>query len=201
MADDVAAHIRAPRGGQSAIVLRRLCPACLSVITRQDFERKRCYPHHRSLKRFLEASSMGCYICSWMFEALPISHQEVLMARAEDRISDNMVALDSDDSTSNHRADFRDSLQREQTVWSVKWGSRVSFTGMVIAQPINVGDEADVSILLHPSYKGYFPPNTTLYDGWLKNFWEDMVKHTESTWDHGLAFISHESTKPRETTV
>lgn len=109
------ANICASGNRQSASQSSHLYHACLSVLTRQSFQKARCYSHHISLKAFMEASRMECYICSWMLSVLPESDQETLRALSEERISNNMVAVGNNVSVSDSRTMLWQALQADQS--------------------------------------------------------------------------------------
>lgn len=192
MDEEVNANSRASGSGQSAGQSSRLCHACLSVLTRQDFQEHKCYPHHDSLKAFLEASRRKCYICSWMLSVLPESYQENLEALAEGMISDNMIATDIQNSVSDS---IRASLPRTLGIGKLwlKWGSRVLFTGIQIRRLRPSDDEVMIAIYLNPSYKGYFPFSTRVYDNWLSDFWVKVESNRGFAWQNSLELITHTS--------
>lgn len=62
------AHV--PGEMHSSSQLSRLCHACQSVLTRDDLQVDKNYPHHISPEAFVEANRMKCYICSHVFTSL-----------------------------------------------------------------------------------------------------------------------------------
>lgn len=195
--------MRTSGSGQSASQSSRLCHACLSVLKRKSFHYSRCYPHHVSLQAFIEASRMKCDICSWMLSVLPESDQETLSVLSEGRISNNMIATDSDGSISESRSRLKDSLQMRQD-W-LKWDSMVSFTGIQIrclrGWEYHKSAQATLHIYLNPSYQGYFLPSRRVYDGWLRGFWEDMDRRKGCAWRNGLLLITHKCVSIRASTL
>lgn len=188
------ANIHASVNRQSASQSSHLCHACRSVLTRQSFQKARCYRHHRSLKAFMQASRMKCYICSWMLSVLPESDQETLRALSEKRILNNMVAIENDVSTSDTSTTSWQALQMEQS--GRTWDWRDSFTGMemqCLPSSSSVG-EVRVLIYLNPSYQGYFPLSTRVYDSWLRDFWSAMDWRMSFVWSRGLVLIADEGT-------
>lgn len=192
MDEEANTNRRASGSEQSASQSSRLCHACLSVLTRHDFQEYKCYPHHDSLKAFMEASRKRCYICSWMLSILPESYEESLRALAQGMISDNMIATDTQDSVSDSIRAGLPQILRIGKSW-LKWDSRVRFTGMHIRRGRPADDEVMIAIYLNPSYKGYFPLNTRIYDNWLSDFWGKVESSRDFAWQTGLELINHRS--------
>lgn len=135
---------------------------------------------------------MKCYICSWMLSVLPESDQETLRALSEERISNNMVAIENDVSTSDTSTTLWQALQMKQSGHTWDW--RDSITGMEMqCLPSSVG-EVRILIYLNPSYQGYFPLSTTVYDSWLRDFWSAMDWRMSFAWTRGLVLIADEGT-------
>lgn len=172
---------RAAHSGQSPRQLSRLCQACLSVLTSENLELREVYSHHNDLKGFVVASRMRCYICSWLFAALSQDSQERLGLLAEGRLPGDMVVrganlIDGRD-FSDERAKLSDFIQKNVTPSMRKKPSEdetgASFTVMEIEPRPWI--PKTISVLLNPSYEGYFPLLIPVYDGWLRELWETVT--------------------------
>lgn len=168
-----------PSGRHSSSQLSRLCRACQSVLTRDDLKLFQSYPHHSSLEDLIEAKGMDCYICSYLFRSLgsmPDDIQEALRLAAEGRTPDNMVADETytGGGTSDPRADLVRDLP---SFWGETPG--VSFTCLILR--FRYGSYLTISGALNPSYEGYFPLNTTAYDGSFRTMWDELSSSLQSS--------------------
>lgn len=163
--------------GQSSSQPTRLCQACLSVLARDDLEVGRDYPHHSTLKAFVEASDMTCYVCSWLLSQIWVKHRNILGQLAEGTTPHHMIVEEgetTDTGASDPRAELIDRLRigNEMSGESVSWGS---FTTMRIEAPDIYESCYQISAYLNPSYEGYFPLERGAYDTLLKKLLDNII--------------------------
>lgn len=182
--------------GQSASQPSRLCQACLSVLERDGLELGTCYPHHSTMRGFVEASNTRCYVCSYLLSRLqrhwPQSLRVILEQLAEGEALDRIFVEEDEDiisGVSYPRADLRSCLRDVIETWdeSVSW---VSFTVMRIEARVGSEDYRRVSVYLNPSHEGYFPLDTGVYDNLLWDYWRFLA--TRMPWTDRLLLTSHE---------
>lgn len=178
--------------GQSASQ-PRLCQACLSVLARDDCEARRSYPHHSTLRAFIEAASnIRCYVCSWLLSHLDEDEQIVLRRLAEGITADDMIVEEdenTDTGVSDPRAELLDCVRDVIGTWDESV-SGVSFTAMRIGALDDSEGCRKISVYLSPSYEGYFPLDTGVYDNLLKKYWKSLA--VDRVWDNKLIITSHE---------
>lgn len=151
----------------------RLCPACLSVVTRSNLEHEKLYPHHSSPKALIEAANMQCYICSWLISCLRVNEYEGikqvagLKQLAENEVPGGLVAAET-----NFEVLSEDELDSE-------WNNRmecdeseswISFTDMGLAWALE-GNSRKVHAQLNPSYEHYIPPHLSAFSRPIKVLW------------------------------
>lgn len=153
--------------------LSRLCPACQSVLTRDDLEINKKYLHHNSLEAFIKAKHMNCYVCSHLFRPLgsiPEDIQEALRLAAERKKLDNVVedgTQFTDDGASKPRADLVQNLARHR-------GEATSVSCTCLYFYCSRGSCLKIQGDLNPLYNVYFPLNTLIYDISLRAMWEKL---------------------------
>lgn len=178
-----------PGSRQSPSHSTRLCPACLSVLARDDLEVDRNYPHHDTLRAFVEASDMRCYVCSWLVSKLCEHAQSILRRLAKGTNPHHLIVEEgetTDTGASDRRVRATDHLRdvNELCAQTVPW---VSFTTMRI-EPAFGGSCYKILALHNPSYKGYFLLDAEDYDFFRK----DYLGEFSSVWRERLIIISYE---------
>lgn len=191
---DTVTNVISPKSGsrQSPTQSTRLCQACLSVLARDDLEVERNYPHHGTLRAFVEASDMRCYVCSWVLSPLPENGQSILRLLAKGTNPHHMIVEEgktTDPGASDPRAKLIDRLRKiiGARGESVSW---VSFTTMRIEAPTDFEGYRKISAYLNPSYEGYFPLDWVFYDDFLKDYWIRLS--INSLWTKKLIITSCE---------
>lgn len=167
---------RASGSGQSRGQPSHLCQACLSVLTRDDLELNKLYPHHKDVKALVEASRMRCYICSWLLVNLPTDAQEGLDLLAEGKMPDDTVVQEArpiSRFTSDTRGGTLDYIQNYTRGKLGEGEFWVSFTNLKIVKLFRRSPE--VAFCLNPLYDGYIPSTTRVYDTWLSNIWLSVL--------------------------
>lgn len=178
--------------GQSTSQPSRLCQACLSVLKRDGLELETYYPHHSTLRAFIEASKIRCYVCSWILSQVPENDQRILERLAQGKAPDYMTVEEdenTDTGVSDPRAKLRDCLRDRFGAWdeSVSWDS---FTAMEIRPWVGSQDCRRISVYLNPSHEGYFPLDTRVHDTFLSNYWKALA--FKCVWRDKLFVASHE---------
>lgn len=178
--------------GQTPSQPTRLCQACLSVLTRDDLEVGKDYPHHSTLRALVEASNTRCYVCSWLLSQLWEYDQNVLRQLAEGRTPHHMI-VEEDGTTNTGASDQRTELIDHLRDAIGKRGesvSCISFTTMRIEDPFIYETCHKISAHLNPSYEGYFPLDREVYDTLLKNYWQRLS--VTRIWEDHFIITSYE---------
>lgn len=182
-----------PDSGQSPSQSTRLCQACLSVLAQDDLEVERDYPHHSTLKAFVEASDMRCYVCSWLLSQVHEDDQSILRQLAEGIVPHHWPKIvekgeTTDTGAPDPRAELKDRLRKVigTSGETVSW---VSFMTMRIEAPADSEGGCKISAYLNPSYEGYFPLHGRIHDILLKNYW--IVLSINSVWEDKLIITSY----------
>lgn len=170
----------------------RLCQACLYVLERDNLEVQKNYPHHNTLRAFVEASNMRCYVCSWLLSQVWEDSRNILGQLAEGIIPHQMIVEEgetTDTGASDPRAELINRLRNinGEGSESVSW---VSFTTMRIEALAESEGCCKISAYLNPSYEGYFPLDGGLYDTLLKDYWIKLS--VKSVWTNKLIITSYE---------
>lgn len=192
--DKVTGEISPKSGsGQSATKPSRLCQACLSVLGRDGCELNKSYPHHSTLRAFIEAASnMRCYVCSWLLSQVHEDDQSILRRLAEGITPDHVI-VEEDESTdtgvSDSRAELLDDVRNAIGTWSNSI-SRVSFTVIRIGILVIPNRYRSISVYLSSSYEGYFPLNTGVSDSSSKKCWQKLALN--GVWVNKLIITSQE---------
>lgn len=176
----------------------RLCQACLSVLARDNLEVERDYPHHSTLRAFVEASNTKCYVCSWLLSQVWEDYRNTLGQLAEG-ITPHYMIVEEGETTDTGASDLRAELiyqlrkvnafqkVNETSGESVSW---VSFTTMRIEAPASYESCCKISAYLNPSYEGYFPLDREIYNRLLRDYWLRLA--INSVWTNKLIITSYE---------
>lgn len=147
-----------------------LCHACVSALTIDELEVDRIYPHHRSLRSFLDAHQMGCYICSRLLHRISEHDYYSLQLLAEGKMPEPAHG-DPDCSPSDRRSlrSTRDVMVRIERRWRFRGhgGSFVSLTGL------RIYDLMKIEIRLNPAYDEALSAGKKLYEA-APSIWEDV---------------------------
>lgn len=179
---------------QSSSQPPHLCQACLSVLERDNLELKKVYPHHPSVKAFIEACSMKCFICSNLLSKLDIDDQENLMLLAEGKVPDRKIAnkmIRHWEDLSEFREKYSDPVERDSR-FRKNYGepsSWISFTMMDLTHwwPKSRGPH-NIQIQLNPMYEAYHPPHLSAYRSSLKTLWRTVQMDWTNNSQPALAF-------------
>lgn len=150
-----------------------LCQACLSALTMDELEVGRTYPHHRSLRSFLDAHQMGCYICSRLLHRISEHEHNSLQLLAEGKMPEptdgDSDCSPSDDNSLPSTREIMDEIEHE---WrhEAHGGSYVSLTGLRI---YNNDDLMQVAIRLNPAYDEALPAGVKMYEA-IPSIWKDV---------------------------
>lgn len=153
-----------------------LCQACLSVLKRDNLELKKVYPHHTSVKAFIEACYTRCLICSNLLSKLDIDDQENLMLLAEGKVPDRKIAnkmIRHWVDVSEFREKYSDPAERDAR-FRKNYGeptSWISFTMMNLTQWLGY---FNIQIQLNPMYEAYHPSHLSAYRSSLKTLWKTV---------------------------
>lgn len=153
-----------------------LCQACLSVLERDNLELKKVYPHHLSVKAFIEACYTGCFICSNLLSKLDIDDQENLMLLAEEKVPDRKIAnkmIRHWVDVSEFREKYSDPVERDAR-FRKNYGeptSWISFTMMNLTQWLGY---FNIQIQLNPMYEAYHPSHLSACRSSLKTLWKTV---------------------------
>lgn len=191
--DTVTGEILSESGsGQSPSQSTRLCQACLFVLAQDNLEVRKNYRHHSTLRAFVEASNMRCYVCSWLLSQVHEDDRSVLVQLAEGIIPHHMIVEEgktTDTDASDPRAELIDRLRyfNEEESEGVSW---VSFTTMRIEAPTDCEGCYKISAYLNPSYEGCFSLDRGVHDTLLKNYW--IARSVNRVWSEKLVITSYE---------
>lgn len=150
-----------------------LCHACVSALTMDKLEVDRTYPHHRSLRSFLDAHQMKCYICSHLLHLISEHQHKALQLLAEGKMPEP-THEDSDCSSSDDSS--LPSMQKTMDEMEYSWryhargGSYVSLTGLRVHID---EDTMKIAILLNPAYDEALPAGIKLYEA-TPSIWNDV---------------------------
>lgn len=148
-----------------------LCQACVSALTMDELEVGRTYPHHGSLRSFLDAHQMGCYICSRLLHRISEHDHYSLQLLAEGKMPESAHG-DPDCSPSDRRflRSTRRTRNRIERGWRLRdyGGSFVSLTGL------RIDDLMEIEICLNPAYDGALSAGKKLYEA-APSTWNDVA--------------------------
>lgn len=148
-----------------------LCQACVSALTMDELEVDRIYPHHRSLRSFLDAHQMGCYICSRLLHRISDHDHYSLQLLAEGKMPEPAHG-DPDCSPSDRRflRSTHRTMNRIERGWRLRahGGSFVSLTGL------RIDDLMEIEIRLNPAYDGALSAGKKLYEA-APSIWKDVA--------------------------
>lgn len=151
-----------------------LCHACVSVLTMDELEVDRIYPHHRSLRSFLDAHQMKCYICSHLLHLFSEHEHKALQLLAEGKMPEpthgDSDCSSSDDCSLSSTQEFMDEMEYSWRLHA-RGGSYVSLTGILIHID---EDMMEISIRLNPAYDEAFPAGIKLYEA-TPSIWKDVL--------------------------
>lgn len=150
------------------------CQACLSALTMDELEVGKTYPHHRSLRSFLDAHQMKCYICSHLLHFISEHEHKALQLLAEGKMPEPTYD-DSDSSLSDHSSlpSTHETMDGLEHLWRFACGgSYVSLTGLGIH---SFGDTMEIKIRLNPAYDEALPAGIKLYEA-TPSIWNRVSK-------------------------
>lgn len=171
----------------------RLCQACLSVLNTAGLELEEYYPHHYSLKDFIEAAHSGCYICSWLFSALSINEQQNLEQMDQGILPESLTSEHTPSITDNNSSPaelyLRYGLDDSGLFWFDKSTSWISFTGMLLRIPIWTS-AVQIHFRLNPKFEQYIPPHARAYASPLVHMWTSVAHHLYELQDSSHSILT-----------
>lgn len=135
-----------------------LCQACLSALTMHDLEGGRTYPHHSSLRSFLDACQRRCYICSPFLLDIPEEYHRILQLLAEGKLPE---PTDESNSISTDE-DFPSAIGYRRWKSSIRKDELVSLSGLRIER--RPGNIMEIVLCLNPDYDEALPAGIKLYE-------------------------------------
>lgn len=179
MEEPVNATPRVPEQTSPDSQASHLCQACLSVLTMDELEVGKTYPHHNCLKSFLDAHQMRCYICSPLLGA--ISEDELKTLRTIQLLVEGKISEPINGDCGLPMTSFESSMYSIREIigfycqHSDFTSSSVSLTGLRVRE--NDYRILQAVVYLNPAYDEALQTGGKLYEA-SPSTWMDVLGKT-----------------------